>query len=57
MIINIRLDDDTTWNYNFDADSKFSQFVILYEKSGKRFTWQKYDKQNQFHLGKFKTLE
>lgn len=53
----MRLGDDTTWNYSFDADSKFSQFIILFEKSGKGFTWQKYDKQNQFHLSKFKTLE
>lgn len=31
--------------------------MILYEKSGKGITWQKYDKQNQFHLSRFKTLE
>lgn len=44
MILDVRLGDDDTWNYAFDADAKFSQFVILYEKSGKGFRWQKYDK-------------
>lgn len=57
VILQVRLGDDTTWNYAFDVEAKFSQFVILFEKSGKGFTWQKYDKQNQFHLSKFKTLE
>jgi len=44
MILDVRIGGDDTWNYFFDTEPKFAQFVVLYEKSGKQFTWQKYDK-------------
>ena len=32
VILEIRLGDESTWNYSFDAEEKFSQFCILFEK-------------------------
>lgn len=53
----VRIGDEDSWSFFCDSCGRYSQFIILFEKLGKNFQWQKYDLQNQFHLSRMNSLE